>query len=155
MSSELTVTSSAFNNNASIPDKYTCKGTDISPPLSWTSVPEGTRSIAVICDDPDAPGGDWVHWVLFNLPPDVTGLPEGTNTDARLSNGAVQGITDFGSNGYRGPCPPPGRPHRYFFKVYALDTILSLDTGARKTDVEQAMQGHTLGEGKVIGLYQR
>lgn len=152
---ELTVTSLAFVMGAAIPFRHAYGGDNLSPPLAWSRVPEGTQSIAVLCDDPDAPGGDWVHWVLFNLPADTTKLEEGLPAKPSLPNGALQGINDFGEPGYGGPWPPPGRPHRYFFKVYALDTRLNLPSAARKKDLLKAMQGHILAQGHLFGTFQR
>jgi Raf kinase inhibitor-like YbhB/YbcL family protein len=150
----LTVTSTAFEEGGMIPVVHTCDGEDSSPPLSWSGVPDGTKSIALISDDPDAPRGTWVHWVLFNIPPDVTELPAEMPSDEKLENGAVHGITDFGRPGYGGPCPPGGT-HRYFFKVYALDTKLDLGPGAKKKDLLAAMGGHVLAEGQLMGRYSR
>lgn len=152
---ELVVTSAAFAMSAAIPAKYTCMGEDISPPLAWSEPPPGTQSIAVLCDDPDAPVGDWVHWVLFNLPPETRSLPEGVPPKPKLPDGSVQGLNDFGRIGYGGPCPPPGKPHRYFFKVYALDTRLDLPPRATKKDLLRAMQGHILAQGHLIGTFRR
>jgi Raf kinase inhibitor-like YbhB/YbcL family protein len=152
--SKLTIASPAFSENGMIPRRYCCNGSDISPALSWEGVPEGTRSLALICDDPDAPAGTWVHWVLFNIPPGEKGLPPDIGPQAALSNGAVQGTNDFGRLGYGGPCPPRGT-HRYYFKLYALDTILSLDAGAAKTQVEAAMKGHILAQAQLMGKYRR
>jgi hypothetical protein len=149
------VTSSAFEEGQAIPKKYTCEGPDVSPPLEWTGVPEGAKSLALICDDPDAPMGTWVHWVLFNLRPDTTKLDENVEKKASLDNGARQGVTDFKRPGYGGPCPPPGKPHRYFFKLYALDKMLDLGEGARKKDLEKGMQGHILAQGQLMGTYKR
>ncbi len=149
----LTVLSAAFLAGAAIPRAHAYGGG--SPPLSWSAVPAGTKSIAILCDDPDAPAGDWVHWVLFNLPPDTRKLDAGVPKAARWPNGAVQGTNDFGDTGYDGPSPPPGRPHRYFFKVYALDTTLALDSRAQKKDVLRAMKGHVLAEGQLMGTYRR
>lgn len=151
---ELKVTSSAFQEGQMIPAKYTADGEDISPPIAWTGVPEGTRSIALINDDPDAPMGTWVHWVVWNIPPEMTSLDEGVPDDAALTNGTRQGKTDFGSIGYGGPAPPSG-VHRYFFKVYALDTMLDLSAGATKADLEKAMKGHILAQGQLMGKYTR
>lgn len=150
---ELTVLSAAFLAGAAIPQAHALSGG--SPPLSWSALPAGTKSVAIICDDPDAPSGDWVHWVIFNLPPDTQKLDAGVPKSARLPNGAVQGVNDFDETGYDGPAPPPGRPHRYLFKVYALDTKLDLDSRARKKDVLKAMKGHVLAEGKLMGTYRR
>lgn len=151
---EIKVTSSAFEDGGMIPAKYTCDGADISPPLQWAAVPESTKSIALICDDPDAPMGTWVHWVLFNLPAGTIELAENIPADKTLPGGAKQGVSDFGRIGYGGPCPPSGT-HRYFFKIYALDTEVDLTAGAGKPDLEGAMEGHILGEGQLIGKYKR
>ncbi len=151
---EIKITSPAFEDGGLIPAKYTCDGADISPPLQWDAVPEGTQSIALISDDPDAPVGTWVHWVLFNLPADTRELAENIPPDKTLANGARQGITDFGRIGYGGPCPPSGT-HRYFFKIYALDTKIDLAAGARKRDLLKAMEGHILSQGQLIGKYRR
>ena len=151
---EIKVTSTAFTEGGMIPPKYTCDGEDISPPLQWDAVPDGAKSIALISDDPDAPMGTWVHWVLFNLPAQTKKLPENVPPDKTLPNGARQGITDFGRVGYGGPCPPSGT-HRYFFKIYALDTELQLDAGAGKRDLLKAMEGHILAKGQLMGKYKR
>jgi len=140
---------------ATLPNKFTCKGENISPPLQWTQPPALTKSIAVLCDDPDAPGGDWVHWVLFNLPADATSLDEGQPPSPRLPTGAVQGLNDFGTPGYKGPCPPPGKPHSYVFHVYALDTMLKLGSNATKPDLVRAMDGHILASGTLAGTFRR
>jgi len=150
----LKITSSAFSEGGMIPRKYTCDGPDVSPDLAWSGIPDGTRSLALICDDPDAPVGTWVHWVLFNLPAAATGLPEGVASDATLQNGASHGTNDFRRLGYGGPCPPGGT-HRYFFKLYALDTPLRLESGATKAQLESAMAGHILGEAQLMGKYKR
>jgi len=152
---QLVVLSSAFLMNGSIPAKYTGMERNVSPPLSWTGIPEGTKSITVICDDPDATMGTWVHWVLFNLPPATTNLMEGIVTKPKLPDGSIQGINDFRRNGYGGPMPPPGKTHRYLFKVYALDKMLDLDSRAKKADVEAAMDGHILGRGELVGIFKR
>ncbi len=151
---EVKITSTAFAEGGMIPSKYTCDGSDISPPLRWEAVPEGTKSIALISDDPDAPVGTWVHWVLFNLPAEARELEENIPPDETLPNGAKQGTSDFGRIGYGGPCPPSGT-HRYFFKIYALDTELDLAAGARKHQLLKAMEGHILGQGQLIGKYKR
>ena len=151
---QIEIKSSAFEEGGMIPKKYTCDGADVSPPLSWTSVPEGTKTIVVICDDPDAPMGTWVHWVLFNLPADVKDLPENLPSEKNLDNGAMQGTNDFGNIGYGGPCPPGGT-HRYYFKFYALDMELSLEGGATKKELLKAMEGHILAEGQLMGRYKR
>ena len=151
----LTVSSSAFHEGAEIPARYTCEGQDISPPLNWSEPPAGTKSIALIVDDPDAPGGVFTHWVLFNLPSQTTELAEAMPAQAELPSGAQQGKTDFGRAGYGGPCPPPGRPHRYQFTVYALDQTLDLKAGASKGELLSAMSGHILAQGRLTGIYQR
>jgi hypothetical protein len=151
---ELKVTSTAFKEGEFIPKKYTCDGVNISPPLQWSGVPENTKSIALICDDPDAPMGTWVHWVLYNLPPDKNNLPENVPFDKVLESGALQGTNDFRKTGYGGPCPPGGT-HRYYFKVYVLDDLLELGPGVTKGELIRAMEGHILAEGKLMGRYSR
>jgi len=151
---KLEITSSAFSEGGMIPGRYSCDGPDISPDLSWQGVPEGSRSLALICDDPDAPAGTWVHWVLFNIPADEKGLAAQIAPDAKLSNGALHGTNDFRRLGYGGPCPPRGT-HRYYFKLYALDTVLPLKAGATKAQVEAAMAGHILAQGQLMGKYKR
>jgi hypothetical protein len=150
----ITITSSAFTEGAMIPKKHTCDGEDISPDLKWSGVPKEAKSLALICDDPDAPVGTWVHWVLFNILADVTGLPAGISPEAVLKNGALHGKNDFRKLGYGGPCPPGGT-HRYFFKVYALDTLLDLESGSTKAQIVAAMKGHILAEGQLMGKYKR
>ena len=147
--------SSAFADGSPIPKKYTADGADISPPLAWSDVPAGTQAFALICDDPDAPRGTWVHWVLFNLPAGVTSLPEAYPASTTRPDGTVSGKNDFGKLGYGGPSPPRGKPHRYFFKLLALDAPLTLAKGASKAQAEQAMQGHVLGQAQWMGTYQR
>ncbi len=151
---EIKLTSSAFEDGGMIPSKYTCDGDDVSPPLKWDNVPEEVRSIALICDDPDAPMGTWVHWVLFNLPAGARELSENVPADNTLADGARQGLTDFGRVGYGGPCPPGGT-HRYFFKIYALDVQVELASTARKQDLLGAMEGHILAQGQLVGKYKR
>lgn len=148
------VKSSAFSEGGSIPSKYTCDGQDISPRLAWNTIPDTTKSIALIVDDPDAPRGDWVHWVLYDLPPSLRELPEHVPPEEILGNGGRQGMTDFGKIGYGGPCPPSGT-HRYFFKVYALDKVLGLNPGATKAQLLSAMEGHILARGQLMGKYSR
>ena len=150
----LTLTSAAFAEGAAIPSTYTCDGEDVSPPLSWTAAPDGTKSLALINDDPDAPGKTWVHWVVYNLPTSLRQLPEALPTDPELPDGTRQGLTDFGRVGYGGPCPPSGT-HRYFFKLYALDAVLSLPPRATKQQVETAMKGHVLAQAQLMGTYRR
>jgi Raf kinase inhibitor-like YbhB/YbcL family protein len=149
------VTSTAFKASEIIPMQYTGDGEDRSPPLRWSEPPSGTKSLAMICDDPDAPRGTWVHWVLFNLPAQARELEEGVPTKETLGNGSKQGKNDFGNIGYGGPAPPKGKPHRYFFKLYALDVALDLPTGATKAELEKAMKGHILAEGQLMGNYKR
>jgi Raf kinase inhibitor-like YbhB/YbcL family protein len=152
---KLDVTSPAFREGETIPQKYTGDGADVSPPLQWSGAPESTKSFAVICDDPDAPRGTWVHWVLYNVPAATTSLPEGVPATAELDGGGKQGKNDFGKLGYGGPAPPKGKPHRYFFKVYALDTTLNLAPGATKADLVSAMKRHVVAEGQLMGKYAR
>lgn len=155
----LEITSAAFAAHGAIPKKHTCDGEDLSPALSWTGVPAGAKSLAVIMDDPDAPAGTWVHWVLYDLPAGTTGLPAGLPKKERLDDGASQGacwgVGSFSRVGYYGPCPPPGSPHRYFFKLYALDVALGLTPRATKSDVLEAMKGHVLAEAEIVGTYRR
>jgi len=148
------LTSSAFAEGAMIPAQYSCDGQDISPPLAWTDLPGGAKSLALICDDPDAPVGTWVHWVAFNLPPDMTGLPEAVAADKSLRGGGVQGTNSWRRIGYGGPCPPSGT-HRYLFKLYALDNVLSLASNATAKDLQAAMKGHILAEAQLMGRYKR
>ncbi len=149
------ISSAAFSGNQMIPKKFTCDGADVSPELGWKDAPAGVKSFALIMDDPDAPVGTWVHWVLYNLPADAKELPEGVTKQEQLPDGSVQGRNDFRKIGYGGPCPPAGKLHRYFFKLYALDTKLGLKPGASKSDVERAMKSHVLGETELIGRYGR
>jgi Raf kinase inhibitor-like YbhB/YbcL family protein len=152
--SDMKITSSAFEEGGMIAAKYTCDGQNISPPLSWSDVPAGTVSIALICDDPDAPAGDWVHWVIFNMSPKTNELKENIPSGKILDNGAVQGINDFRKNNYGGPCPPGGT-HRYFFKLYALDIKLDADPDMTKAKILKAINGHVLAEAQLIGKYKR
>ena len=151
---EMKITSQAFEDEGMIPEKYTCDDINVSPPFAWSPGPEGTRTYALICDDPDAPMGTWVHWVLFDLPVNVNELPEGIPPERDLESGAKQGMNDFRKIGYGGPCPPGGT-HRYFFKLYALDTEVDLEAGATKSDLLRAMEGHILAESQLMGKYQR
>lgn len=148
------LTTMAFQEGAMIPAKYTCDGQDISPPLAWQDVPPGTKSLALISDDPDASRGAWVHWVAFNIPPQGGSLEENIKRDKEFPNGMRQGSNDWPRIGYGGPCPPSGT-HRYCFKLYALDTTLTLKPGASKAQLLQAMQGHILAEAQLMGKYQR
>jgi hypothetical protein len=150
------ITSTAFAEGQEIPDQYTCDGTDISPPLSWTNIPEGTQSLVLIMDDPDAPDPEapkmtWVHWLLYNLPADSSGLPEAVS-DNQLPARTLQGSNNWGRTGYGGPCPPIGR-HRYFFKLYALDSTLPDLKSPDKKSLLQSMQGHILQETVLMGTY--
>lgn len=147
--------SPAFQNGGVIPKRYTGEGLDVSPPLVWSGEPAGTKSFALICDDPDAPGKTWVHWVLYGIPPTAHELKEGIPKQGVLSDGMLQGKTDFGDVGYGGPMPPPGKPHRYMFKLYALDTVLSLKPAITKADLLKAIEGHVLKESLLMGTYQR
>lgn len=155
----LNLTSSAFEHNQPIPATYTCKGANISPPLSWGSTPEETKSFALICDDPDAmsvANKVWVHWVIFNIPASQRDLNEGIPTAPTLFSGAKQGGNDFGSIGYRGPCPPSGHGvHHYHFTLYALDTLISLEAEATREEVIAALQGHIIAQGLIIGTFSR
>jgi hypothetical protein len=150
----ITITSSAFQQGKAIPAQFTCDGADISPPISWQGVPQATRSIVLISDDPDAPVGTWVHWVCYDIPPTVDSLAQNMPKADTLSCGGKQGMTDFRRIGYGGPCPPSGT-HRYFFKVYALDILLNLPAGKTKKEIETAMKGHILGQGELMGVYSR
>ena len=152
---KMTLTSTAFASGRPIPVKYTGDALDVSPPLAWTNPPGGTKSFALIADDPDAPVGTWVHWVIYDLPPTATGLGEDQRKAPQLENGAKQGVNDFRKTGYGGPAPPPGKTHRYYFKLYALDAMTGLKPGATKQDLVKAMDGHVLGEGQLMGTYQR
>ena len=152
---KLDLTSAAFTEGDTIPTRYTCDGDDLSPPLSWGAPPAGTGSLALICDDPDAPVGTWVHWVLYDLPPGVTSLAEGIPPDEELAGGGRQGNNSWPRIGYGGPCPPKGSPHRYVFKLYALDTKLNLSPGATNKELLKAMEGHVLAQGQLIGRYGR
>lgn len=148
------ITSTAFKEGEFIPSKYTCDGENISPPLSWSDLPSGTKSLALINDDPDAPVGDWVHWIIYNIPPDTKELIEAASNKKNLPKGSLEGLNDWNRIGYGGPCPPTG-VHRYFFKLYALDCVLSLKQGATKKQLLDAMKGHILALAQLIGKYQR
>lgn len=143
------ITSATFENNQPIPSKYTCDGNNINPPLGFEDIPDGAKSLVLIVDDPDAPGKTFVHWTAWNIDPATTEVPEG-----KTPEGATQGLTDFGEVGYGGPCPPSGT-HRYFFKLYALDTTLDIPYTARKEDIEKAIEGHTIATAELIGTYSR
>ena len=141
--------SPAFSQNGVVPAKYTCDGQNISPPLQIAETPENAKSLVLICDDPDAPGKTWTHWTVWNIDPTTTEIVEG-----KTSAGSTQGVTDFGEVGYGGPCPPSGT-HRYFFKLYALDTSLNIPYQAKKEDLEKAMAGHVIDQTQLVGVYSR
>jgi Raf kinase inhibitor-like YbhB/YbcL family protein len=143
------ITSTAFTFNQEIPEKYTCQGEDLSPPLKFEDIPKGAKSLALIVDDPDAPSGTFDHWIVWNIPPEKNLFEEG------ISSLPHQGRNHFGEMNYKGPCPPKGNAHRYFFKLYALDVMLNLPKGVSKQELEEAMEGHLLGKAELIGLYQR
>lgn len=151
---EMKITSPAFRDEGMIPSKYTNDGSDISPPLEIESVPEGTKSLALISDDPDAPMGTWVHWVMWNIPAQTTELAEAIPTDTKLPDDSIQGMTSFGRHGYGGPAPPSGT-HRYYFKFYALDTKLNLPEKSGKKELLKAMEGHIIAQGQLMGKYKR
>jgi Raf kinase inhibitor-like YbhB/YbcL family protein len=145
----------AFSDGGEIPKIHACNGSDLSPALNWKDAPAGTQSLVLIVDDPDAPGGTWTHWIIWNIPGQATTLPQGVPTIAVLDNGARQGKNDFGRIGYGGPCPPPGKPHRYYFKLFALDARLDLKAGASRSELEQAGKRHVLAQTKLMGTYKR
>jgi Raf kinase inhibitor-like YbhB/YbcL family protein len=148
------IRSTAFPEGGTIPKKFTCDGPDVSPALTWVGAPAGTQSLALIADDPDAPAGTWTHWIIWDIAPGTT-LPEGVAKTETLSDGVRQGRNDFKRIGYGGPCPPPGNPHRYFFRLSALDTKLDLKPGASRKELESAMKGHVLSQAELIGMYGR
>jgi len=150
---DFALSTAAFRSNGVIPKKFTCDGPDISPQLNWTEPPAGTQALAMIVDDPDAPAGLWVHWVLYDLPADTRGLPEGVSKTAQLAIGAREGQNDFGKIGYNGPCPPRGGPHRYCFKLFALDRKTNLKPGATKAELERAMKGHIVAQAEMVGRF--
>ena len=152
--SGITLTSTAFRDGQPIPRQYTCDGVNISPPLEWTGIPKTAKTIAIITDDPDAPAGTWVHWVLYNLPADNIGMVENVAGTDEVKGGGFQGKNDFKQIGYGGPCPPSGM-HRYFFKIYAVDSELPLKAGATKAELEGALQGHIMAQGQLIGTYKK
>jgi len=153
---DIQVLSTAFREGEAIPVQYTCDGDNVSPPLRWGRLPKESQSLALICEDPDAPSGVFVHWLIFNLPPIVSDLPEALPiTETLVETGAIQGRNDFNDIGYGGPCPPPGNSHRYFFRLYALDTKLDLRAGATKQEFARAVEGHLLAAGHLMGTYKR
>jgi len=151
----LKLSTTAFQPESDIPGKYTCAGADVSPAFSWSNAPAGTQSFALVADDPDAPVGTWVHWVAYDIPATARQLPEGVPKVDSIPGGGTQGQNDFRKTGYGGPCPPPGKPHRYYFRLYALDAKLNLNPGATKKDLEQAMQGHILAQSQLMGRFKR
>jgi Raf kinase inhibitor-like YbhB/YbcL family protein len=151
----LDLNTTAFQHQKEIPEKFTCKGADLSPELVWTGTPDGTKTFALIVDDPDAPAGAWVHWVAFNIPVSVTQFHEGMPKDAELKDGTRQGKNDFGKLGYNGPCPPPGGYHRYYFRLYALDAVLDLKPGATRQDLDRAMAHKVIGKAELMGKFKR
>jgi Raf kinase inhibitor-like YbhB/YbcL family protein len=154
-SGKLELRTTAFQPGGSIPKVFTCDGADASPALSWSDPPPRTQSFVLIVDDPDAPAGTFVHWVVYNLPATTRHLAERLPGNDEIAGGGKQGVDDFARTGYGGPCPPAGRPHRYFFRLYALDGKLNLKTAARRKDVDQAMKGHILAHAELMGLYGR
>ena len=152
---EIKVVSTAFTEGQAMLKQSTCDGLNLSPPLEWSGVPQNAKTIAIICDDPDAPSGTWVHWVLYNLPADRIGIIENVPPTEKLPGGGLHGTNDFGKLGYGGPCPPGVTPHRYFFKIYALDNEIPLKAGATKADLVKSMEGHILGQGQLMGTYGR
>jgi hypothetical protein len=154
-SGKLELTTTAFRPGSTIPTQFTCSGINISPSLSWSQPPPRTQSFVLIVDDPDAPAGTWVHWVVFNLPASARHLPERVPPGDAVAGGGKQGVNDFPLNGYGGPCPPPGKPHRYFFRLYALDTILDLRSPVHRKDVDSAMKGHVLAQAELMGTFGR
>lgn len=152
---KMTLASPAFEEGAPIPEKYTCQGPDVSPPLEWSNVPEGTKSLAMVVEDPDAPGGPFVHWVIYNIPPAGTGLPEDVPGDESLADGSIQGQNGFHRTGYAGPCPPPGKAHRYFFRIFALSDVLPAKSDPGEKDLMDLMRGRVIGQGELMGTAQR
>jgi hypothetical protein len=149
------LTTTAFSFGGEIPKKYSCDGADLSPALAWNGIPAGTQTFALIADDPDAPAGTWTHWVIWDIPAKLKGLAENVLKTEALADGTRQGRNDFRRIGYGGPCPPAGKPHRYFFRLYALDSKLDLRAGASRAELERAMKGHVLAQAEVMGKYGR
>jgi len=154
-SSMIRLNTTSFTPGGFIPKRFTCEGANVSPALAWTDPPVGTKSFAVIEDDPDAPSGTFVHWVVYDLPASYRKLPEALSGNDQMPGGGRQGTNDFSRTGYSGPCPPPGRPHRYFIRLYALDAILNLRPAATRKELDAAMQGHVLAQAELMGRYQR
>ena len=155
MKSSLTIHSSAFQQDSAIPQRFTCQGDNISPAFQWSGAPSGTQSFALVCEDPDAPHGTFYHWVMYNIPATEHGLAENIEKRDRLANGTRQGVNSFQQMGYGGPCPPPGNPHRYYFKLFALDTQINIPGEATRDELMSAIQGHVLAEGETMGTYQK
>jgi len=151
----IAMTSPEFAEGQPIPVRFTCDGEDISPPLEWSGAPAETRGFALICDDPDAPRGTWVHWVFYNLPGEACELAAAVPVTPELPSGTRQGTNDSGKLGYSGPCPPPGKPHRYFFRLYALNAILNIPPGVDRADLDRAMDGHVIAQATLMGTYER
>jgi Raf kinase inhibitor-like YbhB/YbcL family protein len=149
------LTSPAFQDGAVIPRAYTCQGKNISPPLSWMNIPKAAKSLALVCVDPDAPRGRWVHWVVYGIPPEMTGLEAGLPPEGSEAGGLLQGQTDFGRLGWGGPCPPPGKPHHYIFTLSVLDALLELKPGLTIDELNAAIKGHVLSEARLTGIYER
>lgn len=149
------ITSPAFSNGAAIPVRHTCSGEDLSPRLEWAGAPPGTKRLALIVEDPDAPAGNFIHWVLYNIPPELAALEEGLSTDATLPGIGLQGKSGFGRSGYGGPCPPPGKAHRYYFRLYALDLSSDLPAGLNAEKLKKAIAGHILAQAEWMGTFKR
>ena len=147
--------SDVFDEGEMIPARHTCDDINVSPPLRWDSLPERTISFAILCEDPDAPMGTWTHWIIFNIPPDIMELSAEIKKEEKLEKGMIQGINDFGYAGYGGPCPPEGEKHRYFFRIYALDTTLNIGPGAKREEFLKALNENVLDEGQLMGIYGR
>jgi Raf kinase inhibitor-like YbhB/YbcL family protein len=153
--SQMRLNTTAFEAGGFIPARFTCKGSDVSPPLVWSGNPANTKAFALVVEDPDAPGGTWTHWLAYDLPPSAHALPEDVPATGEVAGGGKQGMNDFGSLGYGGPCPPPGKPHRYFFRLYALNAPLGLKAGAKKEEVRAALRGRVLAEADLMGRFKR
>lgn len=152
---KLTVTSSSFRNGEFIPRKHTCDGRDKSPALRWDPIPKGTQSFVIIADDPDAPNGTWTHWILYDMPPTINFIPKGFPPIKKLANAEKHGLNDFAKLGYAGPCPPLGEEHRYYFRVYAVDKMFGFDASKSREEIDQAIEGHVLAKGELMGRYKR
>ncbi len=152
---KISISTEAFKDGEEIPKKYTCWGSDTSPPLSWTGIPRETKSIVIVMEDPDAGKGTLVHWILFNVPPTMENLPEAIPKSENFPNGSRQGRTDFNEIGYGGPCPPPGKVHRYYFKIYALDKMLDLLPGSSIRQIYESIEGHIIAKGDIVGMFGR